>query len=157
MSKFRKNGKKSQPAVNTSALPDIVFMLLFFFMVSTTMKEVEVQVDQKKPEATEVIKIERKSLVDYIYVGQPLNVSKFGKSPVIQLDDQIYFNPIEIRQWKDMKLSERSEGDRGLVTTSLKIDVKVKMKTVNQIKNELREINALKINYSADRVENIEY
>ena len=156
MSKFEKR-KKGQPAVNTSALPDIVFMLLFFFMVSTTMKEVEVQVDQKKPEATQVVKIERKSLVDYIYVGRPLDIGKYGKSPVIQLDDQIYFSSMEIRQWKDMKLGERAEGDRGLVTTSLKIDAKVKMKTVNQVKNELREINALKINYSADKVDEIEY
>lgn len=40
MAKFKKDGKRETPAISTASLPDIVFMLLFFFMVSTTMREV---------------------------------------------------------------------------------------------------------------------
>ena len=66
MSKFRKGGKKGIPGVNTSALPDIIFMLLFFFMVATTMKEVDMQVEVVKPEASQAIPIENKEDVDFI-------------------------------------------------------------------------------------------
>ena len=63
MSKFRKKSGKGLQAINTSSLPDIVFMLLFFFMVATTMRETEVQVKVKVPEATEVKKLEKKSII----------------------------------------------------------------------------------------------
>ena len=69
MSKFRKNDSKETPEISTSALPDIVFMLLFFFMVSTTMRETTINVKQRLPEATEVTKLEKKSLVSHIYIG----------------------------------------------------------------------------------------
>ena len=71
MAKFRKDGKKEVPAISTASLPDIVFMLLFFFMVSTTMREVLVMVDNGMPEAKEVTKLEKKSLVSNIYIGKP--------------------------------------------------------------------------------------
>ena len=63
MAKFRKEGGKETPAISTASLPDIVFMLLFFFMVSTTMREVLVMVDNGMPEAKEISKLEKKSLV----------------------------------------------------------------------------------------------
>ena len=71
MAKFRKNKKGGQPAINTASLPDIVFMLLFFFMVSTTMKEVDLKVTVRAAEATELEKLEKKELVTFIYVGVP--------------------------------------------------------------------------------------
>ena len=77
MSKFRKDDGKELPPISTASLPDIVFMLLFFFMVSTTMREVTVNVKQTLPEATELSKLEKKSLVSYIYIGEPkLNFRK---------------------------------------------------------------------------------
>ena len=72
MAQIRKGGKKEVPGVNTSSLPDIVFMLLFFFMATTTMKEVTYKVEVKVPEATELQKLEKKSLTRYIYVGTPM-------------------------------------------------------------------------------------
>ena len=62
MSKFRKDGKKSMPAISTASLPDIVFMLLFFFMVTTVMRPTELKVKIKTPEASEVTKLKKKSL-----------------------------------------------------------------------------------------------
>ncbi len=72
MAKFKTKKKGGMQKINTSSLPDIVFMLLFFFMVATTMRETEIQVKVKVPEATEVKKLEKKSLVSYIYVGRPV-------------------------------------------------------------------------------------
>lgn len=90
MSKFRKNDSKELPPISTASLPDIVFMLLFFFMVSTTMREVTLMVKVTVPEATELSKLEKKSLVSYIYVGTPHQQYQkvFGSEPRIQLNDQ---------------------------------------------------------------------
>ena len=87
MSKFKKGKGKGTPAVSTASLPDIVFMLLFFFMVTTVMREVDLQLKMEQPEATEIDKLENKSLVDYIYIGEPMNTALFGTVPKIQLDD----------------------------------------------------------------------
>ena len=62
MSKFRKDDGKELPPISTASLPDIVFMLLFFFMVSTTMREVTVNVKQSLPQATELSKLVKKCL-----------------------------------------------------------------------------------------------
>ena len=91
MAKFERKGKsKGVPPISTASLPDIVFMLLFFFMVSTTLKETNVNVRIRLPEATEVVKLEKKSLVSYIYVGEPRLAfqAQHGTLSKIQLDDK---------------------------------------------------------------------
>lgn len=147
MSKFRKGGKKSQPGISTASLPDIVFMLLFFFMVTTVMREVDLLVEVNKPDATEVEKLEKKSLVDYIYIGRP-TAKELGDQPRIQLDDA-FATAEQIRMWKEKCLDNRPAGDRNKVTTSFKVDKEVEMGLVTDCKQELREGNFLKINYSA--------
>ena len=89
MAKFERKGKGGMPAISTASLPDIVFMLLFFFMVSTVMRETTLKVQQKLPGATEVKKLERKSLVSYINIGKPRRnfQSMYGTEPRIQLND----------------------------------------------------------------------
>ena len=77
MSRFKKNKDSGTPAISTAALPDIVFMLLFFFMVTTVMRETTLYVSVVTPKATEIKKMEKKSLVSYIYIGPPI------KSPII--------------------------------------------------------------------------
>lgn len=72
MSRFKKKGKKETPAINTASLPDIIFMLLFFFMVTTVMRETDLLVKVASPSAKEVQKLEKKSLVSFIYVGEPV-------------------------------------------------------------------------------------
>lgn len=148
MGKFKKGGKKSMPAVNTSALPDIIFMLLFFFMVATTMKEVDLQVEVKKPKADQAEKIEDKDNVDFIYVGFPKNRAD-GTEPRIQLDDQLAMSAENVKAWKLQKVRE------GMtvfdIVTSLKVHEDVGMRVVSNIKEALRDIDAIKINYSADQ------
>ncbi len=149
MGKFRKDSGKELPAINTSALPDIVFMLLFFFMVSTTMKEVDLKVQVKIPSATEVKKLEKKSLVSYINVGAPKDQFRklFGTEPRIQLNDQ-FANVSDIGDYIESERIQRDEKEVPLMTTSLKVDAKTKMGIVSDIKQELRRVSALKINYS---------
>ena len=91
MAKFRKEGSKDVPAISTASLPDIVFMLLFFFMVSTTMREVTLMVNNGMPEARQVSKLEKKSLVSNIYIGKPKDqfVGVYGSEPRIQLNDKL--------------------------------------------------------------------
>ena len=83
MAVMKKKGNKSLPPISTASLPDVIFMILFFFMVSTTMRDQERLVRYKLPEATEVQKLEKKSLVSYIHIGQPSLVmqAKFGTAP----------------------------------------------------------------------------
>ena len=156
MSKFRKKGKKSIPAVNTAALPDIVFMLLFFFMVTTVMRETSLKVVNKIPNATEVSKLERKSLVSYIYIGKPIDnlQEAFGTAPRIQLNDA-FKTKEDILQFVEMEKEPKDEDDKNKITWSLKVDKKTKMGIVSEVKQELRKADALKISYSSKKTENI--
>lgn len=156
MSKFRKNGKKSQPAVNTAALPDIVFMLLFFFMVTTTMRETTLKVKVVTPKATEVEKMEKKSLVSYIYIGEPIKSLQgaFGTAPRIQLND-VFASKEDLFQFVEMEKDKRDEAERNMITWSLKVDADTKMGIVTEVKQEMRKVNALKINYSSKKTDKI--
>jgi len=150
MSKFSKK-KKDMPGVNTASLPDIVFMLLFFFMVTTVMRETDLKIQKPQlPKATEIKKLEQKSLVSYIYVGK----SKTGvKGDIIQLNDKIS-TVKDIRNFIFTKRESVSQSEVPRLTTSIKADIGTEVGTIYDIKNELREINALKINYSTLRGEN---
>jgi biopolymer transport protein ExbD len=150
MSRFKSKKGKESPAINTSSLPDIIFMLLFFFMVSTTMREVTVRVQQKMPEATEIQKLERKSLVSFIYIGEPKNTKMFGTNARIQLND-VFANVDDISEFIAQERQARDEADRKLLTTSLKVDGMTKMGVVTDVKQELRKVGAFKINYSTRR------
>ena len=134
--------------VSTASLPDIVFMLLFFFMVTTVMRETDLKVKLVMPQASEITKLEKKSLVDYINIGPPLD-KRLGSEPIIQLDDAIA-DVSDIQQWIKANKAERFEAEISLITTSLKVDEDVKMKIVTDVKQELRHANSLKINYSAN-------
>ena len=149
MSKFRKDGKKDLPAISTASLPDIVFMLLFFFMVATTMREVDLNVDIMIPEAKEITKLEKKDLVSNIYVGVPMSKFQktYGTMPRIQLNDQ--FATVEdIQAFIASERESRKEELRNKLITSLKVDQYTKMGVITDIKQELRKASALKLNYS---------
>lgn len=148
MGKFNKGGSKGVPALSTASLPDIIFMLLFFFMVATTMKEVDMQVEVKKPGASQAEELENKDMVDFVYVGFPMNSSE-GTEPRIQLDDQLALDYSQVGPWK---LSKAREGRTVFdIVTSLKVHEDVGMRIVSDIKETLRNIDAVKINYSADK------
>ncbi len=147
MAKFKKKGSKGTPGISTASLPDIIFMLLFFFMVTTTMREATLLVKVTPPKATEVQKLEKKSLVDFIYIGPPLK-KQLGTDSRIQLNDQFATDIKQIREFVELGRSQRDEADRKLITTSLKVYKDTKMGIVTDVKQELREVGAFKINYS---------
>ena len=148
MAKFRRTGKNKMQAISTASLPDIVFMLLFFFMVTTVMREVSLIVRIKIPDATEIQKLEKRSLVSYIYIGKPVNTGLYGTAPRIQLNDA-YANVNQIREFISSERDKLNEYDKKLMTVSLKVDKNVEMGIVTDVKQELRKASALKINYSA--------
>ena len=151
MARFNQStSKKEVPAISTASLPDVVFMLLFFFMVSTTMRETALRVSVALPSATEVQKLEKKSLVSYIYIGTPLRSYQglYGNDSRIQLNDS--FKTLDdIRDFISSERDAMKESDRNQMTTSLKIDEYTRMGIVSEVKQELRKSSALKIVYAA--------
>jgi biopolymer transport protein ExbD len=147
MSKFKKK-KKGMPAVNTASLPDIVFMLLFFFMVTTTMRETSLQIEAPRlPSATEIKKLEHKSLVSTIYVGKAKD-AKYGTAyNRIQLNDKIS-TPEDVPSFILRAREEVSEGEIPFMTTSIKADKESSVGTITDIRIKLRDVNALKLSYS---------
>jgi len=138
------------PVLNTSSLPDIIFMLLFFFMTVTSMKEVTYKVRITPPQATELQKLEKKSLTRYIYIGTPTEEfrKQYGAETRIQLDDA-FAEVNEIGNYIVLERSAMSESDQGFMTVSLKADKETRMGIIGDIKQELRRASALKISYAA--------
>ncbi len=152
MAKFKKSADTTQD-IPTAALPDIIFMLLFFFMVVTVMRETDILVKQVLPKATQLTKIERKSLVSYIYVGEPKNTSLYGSEPKIQTND-VFITEDDIIQFVNQEKDKLSEVERDQITMSMKVDVEVKMGIISDVQQELRKANARKLLYSSiQRVE----
>ncbi len=150
MAKFSREGKKEVPALSTSSLPDIIFMLLFFFMVTTQLRDTEPLVTVKVPEASEIAKLERKDLASYISIGTPVlnKQAEFGTDARIQLNDS-FRTKDEIRDFIATERESRSEADRSFMTTVIKADENVRMGIITDVKQELRRCSALKIMYMA--------
>jgi biopolymer transport protein ExbD len=151
MSKFSKKRSKSEPAVSTASLPDIIFMLLFFFMMVTVLRDATVKVEVIVPEATELTKLEKKSLVNYIYIGKPkekADIARYGNAPRIQLGDK-FAEPSDIPLYMEQHRITVPEVQRPQITTSLRVDGDVTMGIVSDVKEQLRKSGQLKINYSA--------
>jgi biopolymer transport protein ExbD len=152
MSKFKSKRGKSDPAISTASLPDIIFMLLFFFMMVTVLRKSEVKVEVTVPKATELSKLEKKSLVNYIYIGvpqKPQDKKLYGTGPQIQLGDK-FANPSEIPLFIEQHKITIPEPQRPQITTSLRVDQKVNMGIIYDVKQELRKAGQLKLNYSAN-------
>ena len=152
MAVMKKKGNKETPAISPSSLPDIIFILLFFFMVSTSMREVELKVTTRLPTGTEVQKLENKSLVSYVYIGSPTAAwqKQLGDRPRLQLNDD-FATPQDILEYVAAERDKLSEADRPLMTISLKADKYVRMGIITDVKQELRKANALKISYVAGK------
>jgi biopolymer transport protein ExbD len=150
MARFKKEKSGELPAISTASMPDIIFMLLFFFMVTTTMREVTLKVRVKPPEASEVQKLEKKALVSFIYIGPPTQSKLYGTESRIQLNDS-FRTTDDIAEFIYAEREARNEADRPFLTTSLKVDAEVKMGVVTDVKQELRKVGAFKINYSTRR------
>lgn len=150
-SHFKSKRSNTQPAISTASLPDIVFMLLFFFMVVTVLRDAEIKLQVRIPGATQLTKLEEKSLVNYIYIGKPVKKyeSVYGTKPRIQLADQIVDGPENIPLFLERHKVKVPESRHPLITTSLRVDGEVTMGIVQDVKTMLRKQNQLRLNYSA--------
>ncbi|WP_103069873.1 ExbD/TolR family protein [Aquimarina sediminis] len=149
MSKFKKKKGGELPAISTASLPDIVFMLLFFFMVATVMRQNTLMIENKLPVADQIEKLDKKDLVMYIYAGKPSSRyrSSAGNQARVQLNDKF----ADVSDIKAFILAERTAKREEVIpflTTALKVDGQTNMGLVGDIKKELRDVQALKINYT---------
>lgn len=150
MGKFNKSGGKEVPELNTSSLPDLIFTLLFFFMITTTMRETELKVEFRAPQATELTKLEKKSLVSYIYIGKPTEQYRknMGTESRIQMNDK-FIEISEVRDYISQERSNMKEEDQAYMTVSIKADKETHMGIISDVKQALRDAQALRINYSS--------
>jgi biopolymer transport protein ExbD len=150
MGKFNKSGGREMPELNTSSLPDLVFAFLFFIMMVTSMREVTLKIVFRAPQATELQKLEKKSLVTFIYVCEPTPEyrAKIGSATRVQLNDA-FAEISEIQDYIAQEKSSMKEEDAPFMTVSIKADRETQMGIITDIKQALREAYALKISYSA--------
>jgi hypothetical protein len=163
MSKFKKETAKKVPGVNTSSLPDIVFMLLFFFMVATTSKEVDPTVNVDPPEGTKTTELtpyKQRSEIDFIYLGEPRNkarMAEFKMGYALSLDNVVQatadglYNTNAVGQWKLDKFDQkppRMTAPIESVITCVKADKGAPTGLIFDIRKELQNINALTIAYA---------
>ncbi|WP_103019116.1 ExbD/TolR family protein [Salinibacter altiplanensis] len=143
--KFQRGSSSTEPEFTTASLPDIVFMLLIFFMVATVLRETDIKVRTQLPQAEALTKIDQKRLISKLHIG-PLKRGENQGDTAIQIDDALIEDQRTIRQIMYRKLQEQPK-----LIVSLKVDQESEMQIVNEVQQELREANALRINYSSNR------
>lgn len=145
---FRRH-EHNVPGLNMSSMPDLIFTVLFFFMIVTHMRSVPVKVKVEEPQGTELTKLTRKSAITYIYIGKPMSADHAKDAPVrIQLNDKF----ASVEQVAPFIKSERaamSAEDKQNMTVSLKADRQTDMGTITDVKQQLRQAKAYRVNYSA--------
>lgn len=147
---FRKKGSREMPEMNTSSLPDLIFTILFFFMMVTTMREVTLKVKFTVPAGTELEKLTKKSVISFIYVGPPTDNlrAQLGSSTRIQLNDRF----AEPREVMDFVAAERQGmSNQAEQIIAIKADQRTQMGIITDIKEVLRKSWALRINYTSTK------
>ena len=149
MQKAQRKTSSKLPAISTASLPDIVFILLFFFMTVTVMQDKNLLVDNSLPKANESEKMVGKDGVIEIFMGSPSHLysDKFGEEPRIQVNNR-FLEKDEIANYVFSELSKMPESLQKTAMVSLKVDKKVTMGLVNDVKEELKNIGVQKINYA---------
>jgi biopolymer transport protein ExbD len=154
MSRFRKSERREVPLLNTSALPDLIFTSLFFFMIVTHFRPVSVMTQLELPTVTELQKLAKKSLVIYIMIGH----KQGNQSPVYDIQLNSGFVTIEELPAALEKLKEGitlEEQDKRVVV--MRIDKNVPMGLVNDIRKIVREANLLTVHYSANNKDKLNF
>ena len=149
---IRKRSPRQLPELNTASLPDLIFTVLFFFMIVTHMRSVPVKVNYKVPQGTQLSKLVKKSSTIYVFVGKaaPAFRAKTGDRVVVQVNDRF----MTVNDMVDYLAAERdrlSPDEQEQMTVSVKIDRDVPMGIVTDVKMALRQAGTLKIHYSANK------
>ena len=156
MSRFRQQ-QRDVPALNMAAMPDLIFTVLFFFMLVTHMRDFKPQVRYNVPQGTQLEKTARRSNVIYLFIGKPVDAQGrvLSDEPRIQLNDR-FVTIADIGREVSHERSQMSESDRQHMVVSIRADRDVKMGLVNDVKQQLRQVGALHVNYAAKITKNKE-
>lgn len=147
MSMFRLR-EHQVPGLNTASLPDLIFSVLFFFMIVTHMRKVTLRVKFQVPQGTELTRLTKKTDVSYIYIGHLLG-QKSGT--MIQMNDKLV-TAAEVEDYLSADRNRMDPDDVDKMTVSLMADKGTRMGVVNDVKQSLRRAKVLKINYSASEI-----
>ncbi|MDR0681655.1 MAG: biopolymer transporter ExbD [Dysgonamonadaceae bacterium] len=150
MSKFRKSTSREVPALNTASLPDLIFTILFFFMIVTNMRSVPVKIQFEVPTATELQKLKEKSLLVYVMIGKPHEKAMKNTDILIQLNSD-FVSLEEIPERLQALTKKVPTEDQEKMIAVLKIDKNTPMGLVNDVKKKLREAGILTIHYSVEK------
>lgn len=140
------------PGLNTASLPDLIFTVLFFFMIVTHMQKVAVKVQYRAPQGTQLTRLTKKSSVTYIYIGRPTaDLQKiYGRGTRIQLNDK-FASPQEIPGYVSAERDRMSPEDQEQMTVSIKADRDTRMGIIGEVKQALRRAKAYRISYSGEQ------
>lgn len=147
-----KRRKHEVPGLNTASLPDLIFSVLFFFMIVTHMQKVAVKVQFRTPQGTELTRLTKKTAVTYIYIGKPTGdlQKRYGNATRIQLNDK-FANPSAVASYVSAERERMSPEDQDQMTVSIKADRGTHMGIINDVKQSLRQAKAYRISYSAEQ------
>lgn len=152
MSRFKRQRQRTVPALNVASLPDLIFTVLFFFMIVTHMRDVDPKVQYNVPEGTELTKEVNKSGLVYLFIGKPVDAQGhvIADETRIQMGNR-YVTVDEIGAEIEKERNRMSEDDRQRLTVSIRADRDTEMGLINDVKQALRKAGALNINYSATK------
>ncbi|MBQ0062404.1 MAG: biopolymer transporter ExbD [Prevotella sp.] len=146
MSVFRRRTHQhSVPGLNTASLPDLIFSVLFFFMIVTNMRTQDVRVKITEPTGRELTKMQRKNLATYIFIGTPIH----GDGWQVQVDGT-FMRPDETVVYMQQKIKDMGEEDATKMIVNIKADRNVPMSVVKDVKKNLRKVGTFQVHYSAN-------
>ena len=139
MMNFRKKSH-SVPELNTSSLPDLIFSVLFFFMIVTHMRQVTLKVECRMPEGKNLTRLTKKSAVSHIYIGKPTKdlQGKYGSGTQIQMNDK-FASASDVQDYISAEKKRMSPEDQKLMTVSIKADQDTRMGVITDVKQALRQ------------------
>ncbi|KGF17958.1 biopolymer transporter ExbD [Prevotella sp. S7-1-8] len=151
MSMFRHRDRQV-PGLNTASLPDLIFTVLFFFMIVTHMQKVAVKVQYRLPQGTELTRLTKKTAVTYIYIGRPAVGTKLAKDgkTYIQINDR-FVNADDVADYVSADQARMLPEDREIMTVAIKADRDTRMGIITDVKQALRKAKATHVTYSADK------
>ena len=149
MSFFRRT-RREVPQLNTAALPDLIFTVLFFFITVTHMRQVTLKVKYRVPEGTELTRLVKKSAVTHIYIGKPTDEMSrvVGGGMRVQVNDK-FADMAEVTDYVAAERNRMSPEDAQMMSVSVKADRGTEMGIISDVRQALRRAGALRVNYSA--------
>lgn len=147
---IKRKKKHLIPELNTASLPDLIFSVLFFFMIVTTMRQTTIKVKYRVPQGKELSRLTKRSTVSYIYIGKPAYGHHYGNKDqtYVQLNDKIV-SPTDIKAYLSSERRRMKEKEKEQMSVVIRADRDTKMRFITEIKQAMRQAKVLNINYSA--------